>query len=77
MKKIPNKYRMVVFVFFMTVFIGIALSGTLLVINEGFIEGFFQIWMRNFIKMWLTVVPVVIVVIPLVNYFTNKIVEKK
>lgn len=68
---------MVVFVFFMTVFIGIALSGTLLVINEGFIEGFFQIWMRNFIKMWITVVPVVIVVIPLVNYFTNKLVEKK
>ena len=77
MKKIPNRYRMVVFVFFMTVFIGIALSGTLLVINEGFIEGFFQIWMRNFIKMWITVVPVVIVVIPLVNYFTNKLVEKK
>ena len=77
MKKIPSKYRMVVFVFLMTIFIGISLSGVLLVIKEGFISNFFQVWMRNFIRMWLTVVPVVIVVIPLVNYLTNKLVEPK
>ena len=67
---------MVVFVFFMTIFIGLALSGLLLFREQGFINGFFSIWMDRFVTMWLTVVPVVIVVIPLVNFVTNKIVEK-
>jgi len=77
MKKIPHKFRMVVFVFFMTIFIGLALSGLLLFREQGFTEDFMSIWMDRFVTMWLTVVPVVIIVIPLVNFFTNKIVEKK
>ncbi|MCB0462381.1 MAG: DUF2798 domain-containing protein [Flavobacteriaceae bacterium] len=77
MKKIPHKFRMVVFVFFMTVFIGLALSGLLLFREQGFIDGFLSIWMDRFVTMWLTVVPVVIVVIPLVNFVTNKVVESK
>ena len=68
---------MVVFVFFMTVFIGLALSGLLLFREQGFIDGFLSIWMDRFVTMWLTVVPVVIVVIPLVNFVTNKVVESK
>lgn len=77
MKKVPHKFRMLVFVFFMTVFIGLALSGLLLFREQGFIEGFLSIWMDRFVTMWLTVVPVVIVVIPLVNFVTNKVVETK
>lgn len=77
MKKIPAKYRMIVFVFLMTFFIGISLSGILLVIREGFIENFFQVWMTNFISTWVIVVPVVAVVIPLVNKITDAIVEPK
>jgi hypothetical protein len=77
MKKIPHKFRMVVFVFFMTIFIGLALSGLLLFKELGFVDDFLSIWMDRFVTMWLTVVPVVIVVIPLVNFFTNKIVASK
>ena len=77
MKKIPHKFRMIVFVFFMTVFIGLALSGLLLFREQGFADGFLSIWMDRFVTMWLTVVPVVIVVIPLVNFVTNRIVERK
>ncbi len=68
---------MIVFVFFMTVFIGLALSGLLLFREQGFVNGFLSSWMDRFVTMWLTVVPVVIVVIPLVNFVTNKVVESK
>lgn len=68
---------MIVFVFFMTVFIGLALSGLLLFREQGFVDGFLSIWMDRFVTMWLTVVPVVVVVIPLVNFMTNKVVETK
>ena len=77
MKKIPHKFTMIVFVFFMTVFIGLALSGLLLFREQGFVDGFLSIWMDRFVTMWLTVVPVVVVVIPLVNFMTNKVVETK
>ena len=77
MKKIPHKFRMVVFVFFMTIFIGLALSGLLLFREQGFSDQFMSIWMDRFVTMWLTVVPVVVVVIPLVNFVTNKLVEAK
>jgi cytochrome b subunit of formate dehydrogenase len=77
MKKIPHQFRMIVFVFFMTVFIGLALSGLLLFREQGFIDGFLSIWMDRFVTMWLTVVPVVVVVIPVVNFMTNKVVESK
>ncbi|PTM11118.1 MAG: hypothetical protein DA407_02310 [Bacteroidetes bacterium] len=77
MKKIPNKFRMIVFVFFMTIFIGLALSGLLLFREQGFTGDFMSIWMDKFVTMWLTVVPVVIVVIPLVNFVTNKVVASK
>jgi cytochrome b subunit of formate dehydrogenase len=77
MKKIPHKFRMVVFVFFMTIFIGLALSGLLLFREQGFSDQFMSIWMDRFVTMWLTVVPVVVVVIPLVNFVTNKVVEAK
>jgi len=70
MKKIPNKFRMIVF-------IGLALSGRLLFRELGFVDGFFSIWMDRFVTMWLTVVPVVVVIIPLVNFVTNKLVESK
>jgi len=68
---------MIVFVFFMTVFIGLALSGLLLFREQGFVDGFLSIWMDRFVTMWLTVVPVVVVVIPLVNFMTNKVVADK
>jgi len=77
MKKIPNRFRMVVFVFFMTIFIGLALSGLLLFREVGFVTDFFSLWMDRFVTMWMTVVPVVVVVIPFVNFVTNKIVASK
>ena len=77
MKKIPHKFRMIVFVFFMTIFIGLALSGLLLFREQGFANDFLSIWMDRFVTMWLTVVPVVVVIIPLVNFVTNKIVASK
>jgi len=61
----------------MTIFIGLALSGLLLFRELGFVDGFLSIWMDKFFTMWLTVVPVVVVVIPLVNFMTNKVVALK
>lgn len=56
----------------MTVFIGLTLSGLLLFREQGFIDSFMTVWLDRFVTMWLTVVPGVIVVIPLVNFMANK-----
>ena len=77
MKRIPHKFRMVVFVFFMTIFIGLALSGLLLFREVGIAHNFLSLWLDRFTTMWLTVVPVVMVVIPIVNFVTNKVVADK
>jgi len=75
MKKVPQKYRMVIFILLMTFFIGLILSGIILVRDKGFVEGFFQLWITNFLRTWIIVIPVVVVVLPIVNYLTDKIVE--
>lgn len=75
MKKFPAKYRMIVFVFLMTFFIGISLSGILLLVREGLVENFFLVWMRNFFSTWIIVLPVVTIVIPIVNRITDFLVE--
>jgi len=61
----------------MTIFIGLALSGLLLFREVGLVHNFLNLWLDRFTTMWLTVVPVVVVVIPVVNFVTNKVVADK
>lgn len=76
MKKIPKKYGQVVFIFLMTVFIGLILSFILTAIAYRFTKGFIEVWLFSFIKTWIIVVPVVVIVLPLVRKIVSKIVEQ-
>ncbi|SMG47004.1 Protein of unknown function [Marivirga sericea] len=77
MKKIPNKFRMVIFVFFMTLFIGLIMSAIMTWRIEGLSPDFLASWIVRFIQTWIIVIPTVAVVIPIVTKITNKLVENE
>ncbi|WP_394369550.1 DUF2798 domain-containing protein [Aquimarina mytili] len=66
---------MPMFMLLMTFFIGSSLSGIMLWMNKGFTENFFEIWMTNFFRTWIIVIPIVIVTLPLVTRITKFIAE--
>ncbi len=68
---------MVVFVFLMTLFIGLIMSAIMTWRLEGLTNEFISQWMTRFIQTWLIVIPTVAVVIPVVTKITNKIVENE
>jgi hypothetical protein len=66
---------MVVFVFFMTLFIGLIMSAIMTWRADGFTSTFLSTWMTRFIQTWIIVIPTVAIVIPVVTKITNKLVE--
>lgn len=70
-KKLSSKFYMPIFMLLMTLFIGSSLSGIMLWMNEGFIENFFAIWLGNFLRTWIIVIPIVIVTLPVVTRITK------
>ncbi|WP_299246370.1 DUF2798 domain-containing protein [uncultured Aquimarina sp.] len=70
-KKLSSKFYMPIFMLLMTLFIGLSLSGIMLWMNEGSIEGFFFIWISNFFKTWIVVIPIVIITLPVVTRITK------
>jgi hypothetical protein len=68
---------MVVFVFFMTLFIGLIMSAIMTWRSEGLSTDFLASWIARFFQTWIIVIPTVAVVIPVVTKITNKIVENE
>ncbi|WP_363325468.1 DUF2798 domain-containing protein [Phaeodactylibacter sp.] len=76
MSKLPAKYYMIVFIFLMTLFIGLILSFILTWVSMGFVEDFPSIWLNRFLSTWIIVIPTVAIVLPCVRAITNLIVEQ-
>lgn len=68
---------MIVFVFLMTLFIGLIMSAIMTWRLEGISADFLASWIARFIQTWIIVIPTVAVVIPIVNKITNKLVENE
>lgn len=77
MKKIPQKYYTLVFVFLMTLFMGLALSLIFTWREIGFANGFIKIWLSRFIRTWIIVIPTVVIILPLVRTLAAMITEKE
>lgn len=67
---------MVVFVFFMTLFIGLIMSAIMTWRADGLTNTFLSTWMTRFIQTWIIVIPTVAMVIPIVTKITDKVVDK-
>jgi len=63
----------IVFPFFMASMMAFFMSGFLTLINLGFVENFFAIWMRNFGLGFSAAFPVAYFVAPIVKKITEKI----
>ncbi len=65
----------VLFPFFMALVMAFFMSGAMILINAGFIDNFFFIWMRSFgIGFWIAF-PVAFFVAPIVQKLVKKICE--
>lgn len=67
---------MIVFVFLMTLFMGLFLSAIMTIRTQGLSSDFLSIWLTRFFSTWIIVIPTVIVVIPIVNFIVRKVVEQ-
>jgi hypothetical protein len=72
---LPARLRTLVFVFFMTMFMGLVLSGVMTVQAQGLGAGFVPAWLERFARTYLLVVPTVLVVGPIANRLTDAIVS--
>jgi Protein of unknown function (DUF2798) len=77
MKKLPAKYYTLVFVFLMTLFMGLALSLIFTWREIGFTGGFVKIWLSRFIQTWIIVIPTVAVILPFVKKLAVIFTEKE
>lgn len=65
----------ILFPFFMAAIMALIMSGTLILINLGFVENFFFIWMRSFLLAFIIAFPTAISVVPVVQKIVKKIIE--
>jgi len=63
----------VLFPFFMALIMACVMSGAMILINLGFVEKFFLIWMRSFFLAFLVAFPTAFFVAPLVQKIVKKI----
>lgn len=75
MKKLPAAYQQWVFVFSMTLLMGLTLSFIMTVVERGFGSGLVGAWLSAFARTYVIVVPTVVVVSPLARWFTDRVTE--
>ena len=73
--RLPARWRTGVFIFFMTLMMGLVLSAIMTLQADGFGEWFIVAWLERFAKTYVLVVPTVLVVSPIANRLTDAIVE--
>lgn len=71
-----EKYRRVVFAFFMSVLMACIMSMIITYINIGFVDDFGYKWLDAYFKAFVCAFPIVFFVAPLVHKITNKLIIK-
>lgn len=67
---------MVVFGILMTLFMGLFLSAIMTIRMHGLSSNFLSVWLSQFLTTWVIVIPTVIVVIPIVEFITKRVVQQ-
>ncbi|ADE12475.1 DUF2798 domain-containing protein [Sideroxydans lithotrophicus] len=73
--KIPARYSHVLFGGMLSVIMVTIISGTVVLINQGYDQEFFRRWLRGFITAWPVAFPSVLVVAPFVRRVVSRITE--
>ena len=71
--KIPARYSNLLFGGLLSIIMVTIISGTVVLINQGFDSEFFARWFRGFITAWPIAFPTVLVVAPFVRRVVAKI----
>ena len=71
--KIPARYSHLLFGGLLSAIMVTIISGTVLLMNRGYGEGFFLDWLQGFATAWPVAFPTVLVVAPLVRRAVAKI----
>jgi len=75
MKKLPARFQDWVFVFFMTLLMGLCISGMTTAMQTGVGTDFVARWLSAFLRTYIIVVPTVLVVTPLAKRLTGALVD--
>lgn len=73
MNKIPARYSNLLFGALLSIIMVTIISGTVVLINQGFDEHFFVRWFKGFITAWPIAFPTVLFVAPFVRKVVAKI----
>ena len=73
---INKKYEMLVFAFLMSLFMSCLMSCVITIINLGFADGFFGLWMTAFWKAFLVAFPTIMIVVPQVRKLVGMLIKK-
>lgn len=71
---IPARYRDYVFIFVMTILMGLSISGIMTFWN-GWSGGFLLTWIKAFARTYVIVVPTVLIVMPIAKRLTAILVQ--
>ncbi len=72
---IPARYRDLVFIFVMTILMGLSISGVMTLWN-GWTGRFVVVWLTAFAKTYVIVVPTVLIVMPIARRITAVLVAE-
>ncbi len=75
MKKIPEKYSLLVTSASMAVMVGTIMSGIITFINIGFVDNFLQLWLKAFAIVFPIALPVVFFLFPVAQKIADKLTE--
>ncbi|MGB5867224.1 MAG: DUF2798 domain-containing protein [Arcobacteraceae bacterium] len=72
---INKRYEFVLFAFLMALFMAGFMSFIVTLINVGFIDGIFSMWIEAYWKAFLVAFPTIIVVVPRVRKIVNILIK--
>jgi len=74
-KKLPGKFRQVVFAAIMSIFTVMIVSATITFMHVGISQQFPGAWIKAFCAAWPIVFTAILIIAPLVNKVVDKIVD--
>lgn len=75
MKKLPYKFKHVLGQFLLAICMTCLMSGIVTFFSLGLTEGFFDIWMANYLRSFCIAFPILLVVAPVVRKIVETICE--
>ena len=73
--KINRKYYSLLFGLFVSIIMSLIMSFVLTLINVGWQQHFFLIWLRAFGISFAVALPISLIIVPLIRKFLNRIVD--